>query len=55
MRGAGPPCHADSLITIPLVFTLSRPALHTLSVGMFSFIGQNSTAWTLVCAGAVKQ
>ncbi|GHJ41347.1 carbohydrate ABC transporter permease [Streptomyces sp. TS71-3] len=38
---------------IPLVFTLSRPDLHTLSVGMYSFLGQNSTDWTLLCAGSV--
>jgi hypothetical protein len=29
------------------------PRTPTLSVGMFNFIGQNSTAWTLVCAGSV--
>jgi ABC-type glycerol-3-phosphate transport system permease component len=38
---------------IPLVFTLSRPDLHTLSVGMYAFLGQNSTDWTLLCAGSV--
>ncbi|MFE1251195.1 carbohydrate ABC transporter permease [Streptomyces sp. NPDC058741] len=38
---------------VPLVLTLSRPDLHTLSVGMFSFLGENTTAWTLVCAGSV--
>ncbi|MFC1440121.1 carbohydrate ABC transporter permease [Streptacidiphilus sp. N1-10] len=38
---------------VPLVFTLSRPDLHTLTVGMFTFLGENSTAWTLVCAGSV--
>ncbi|MEV6109565.1 carbohydrate ABC transporter permease [Streptomyces sp. NPDC051940] len=38
---------------IPLVFTLSKPELHTLPVGMYSFIGQNSTDWTFLCAGSV--
>lgn len=36
----------------PLVFTLSRPELRTLSVGMFNFVGQSSREWTLMCAGA---
>ena len=38
---------------IPLVFTLSKPQLHTLPVGMYAFLGQNSTDWTLLCAGSV--
>ncbi|WP_020578116.1 carbohydrate ABC transporter permease [Actinopolymorpha alba] len=38
---------------IPLVFTLARPELRTLAVGMYSFIGENSTQWTLLCAGSV--
>ena len=38
---------------IPLVFTLSRPGLRSLAVGMYAFVGQNSTQWTLLCAGAV--
>lgn len=38
---------------IPLVFTLGQPELQTLAVGMFSFIGQNSTQWTYLCAGSV--
>jgi ABC-type glycerol-3-phosphate transport system permease component len=38
---------------IPLVFTLSRPELHTLAVGMYAFVGQNSTQWTYLCAGSV--
>lgn len=38
---------------IPLVFTLGRPELRTLAVGMYAFIGQNSTQWTLLCAGSV--
>ncbi|HEY2671798.1 MAG TPA: carbohydrate ABC transporter permease [Rugosimonospora sp.] len=38
---------------IPLVFTLGRPDLRTLAVGMYAFIGQNSTDWTLLCAGTV--
>lgn len=38
---------------IPLVFTLGNPDLRTLSVGMYAFIGQNSTHWTCLCAGSV--
>jgi ABC-type glycerol-3-phosphate transport system permease component len=37
---------------IPLVFTLSRPDLRTVSVGMYAFVGQQSTEWTLMCAAA---
>jgi ABC-type glycerol-3-phosphate transport system permease component len=38
---------------IPLVFTLGNPDLRTLAVGMYAFIGQNSTHWTYLCAGSV--
>jgi raffinose/stachyose/melibiose transport system permease protein len=38
---------------IPLVFTLGRPDMRTLAVGMYAFIGENSTDWTLLCAGTV--
>lgn len=38
---------------IPLVFTLGRPELRTLAVGMYAFIGENSTQWTLLAAGTV--
>jgi ABC-type glycerol-3-phosphate transport system permease component len=38
---------------IPLVFTLSKPELRTLPVGMYSFVGENSTDWTFLCAGSV--
>ncbi|MEV0713153.1 carbohydrate ABC transporter permease [Asanoa sp. NPDC050611] len=38
---------------IPLVFTLARPEQRTLSVGMYAFIGENSTQWTLLCAGSI--
>lgn len=37
---------------VPLVFTLGRPELRTLAVGMFAFVGENSRDWTLTCAGA---
>lgn len=36
----------------PLVFTLGRPELRTLAVGMFAFVGENSRDWPLMCAGA---
>ncbi len=35
-----------------LVFTLSRPELRTLAVGMYAFVGDASREWTLLCAGA---
>ncbi|MFF0268093.1 carbohydrate ABC transporter permease [Kribbella sp. NPDC004536] len=38
---------------VPLVFTLGRPELRTLAIGMYAFIGENSTDWTLLCAGTV--
>ena len=37
---------------IPLVFTLGRPDLRTVTVGMYAFVGQHSTDWTLMCAAA---
>jgi multiple sugar transport system permease protein len=36
----------------PLIFTLGRPELRTLGVGMFSFIGEYSTDWTGATAAA---
>jgi ABC-type glycerol-3-phosphate transport system permease component len=38
---------------IPLVFTLGVPELRTLAVGMYAFIGENSTNWTYLAAGSV--
>jgi len=38
---------------VPLIFTLGRPDLQTLTVGMASFITQNSTNWTYLCAGSI--
>lgn len=37
---------------IPLVFTLGRPELRTVAVGMYAFVGQHSTDWNLMCAAA---
>ena len=37
---------------IPLVFTLSRSDLRTVSVGMYAFMGEHSMSWTLLCAAA---
>jgi raffinose/stachyose/melibiose transport system permease protein len=37
---------------IPLVFTLGRPDLRTVPVGMYAFVGQNSIDWTLLSAAA---
>ncbi len=36
----------------PLVFTLGNPELRTLAVGMFAFVSEHSTDWSLMCAGA---
>ena len=38
---------------IPLVFTVGNPSLRTLAVGLYTFVGENSTGWTYVAAGAV--
>jgi raffinose/stachyose/melibiose transport system permease protein len=38
---------------IPLVFTLGNQSLRTIAVGMYAFVGENSTGWTYICAGAV--
>lgn len=38
---------------IPLVFTLGVPELRTLAVGLYAFIGEASTDWTLLCAASV--
>jgi ABC-type glycerol-3-phosphate transport system permease component len=37
---------------IPLVFTLSRPDLRTVAVGMYSLVGETATDWTILCAAA---
>ncbi|WP_235000370.1 carbohydrate ABC transporter permease [Virgibacillus dakarensis] len=41
-----------SAFLIPLVLTISRPELRTLAVGMLTFVGQRSTDWTGMAAGA---
>ncbi|CAH1191706.1 Diacetylchitobiose uptake system permease protein NgcG [Paenibacillus auburnensis] len=38
---------------VPLTFTLSKPSLRTLGVGMYNFFGTNSVDWTGLAAGAV--
>lgn len=38
---------------IPLVFTLARPELRTLGVGIYSFSGEFGTDWAGLAAGAV--
>lgn len=46
---------AWSTFFLPLVFTLSRPELRTLSVGMLSFRSQNSIDWPgLAAAGTLS-
>ncbi|MCZ8513879.1 carbohydrate ABC transporter permease [Paenibacillus filicis] len=37
---------------IPLIFTLNKPELRTLSVGMYSFIGEHAIDYTGMAAGA---
>ncbi|MCP4402573.1 MAG: carbohydrate ABC transporter permease [bacterium] len=37
---------------LPLIFTLSRPNLRTLAVGMVAFVGENSTDWPGMAAAA---
>ncbi|WP_226527237.1 carbohydrate ABC transporter permease [Metabacillus niabensis] len=37
---------------IPLVFTLNKPELRTLGVGMYQFVGENSIDWTGAAAAA---
>ncbi|OCT12551.1 sugar permease [Paenibacillus pectinilyticus] len=37
---------------VPLVFTLSKPELRTLAVGMTSFVAENSVDWTGMTAAA---
>lgn len=37
---------------VPLVFTLGRPDLRTLGVGMYGFYGQYTADWTGLAAGA---
>lgn len=38
---------------VPLVFTFAQPGMRTLAVGMYAFVGENSTNWTYLCAGSV--
>ncbi|MCL5962520.1 MAG: carbohydrate ABC transporter permease [Chloroflexi bacterium] len=38
---------------IPLVFTLGNESLRTLAVGLYAFVGENSTGWTYIAAGAI--
>ena len=38
---------------VPLVFTFAQPEMRTLAVGMYAFVGENSTNWTYLCAGSV--
>jgi len=37
---------------VPLVFTLNKPSLRTLGVGMYAFFGEGSSDWTGLCAAA---
>jgi multiple sugar transport system permease protein len=37
---------------LPLIFTLNKPELRTLGVGMYQFVGENSVDWTGMAAAA---
>ncbi|MDR6551051.1 carbohydrate ABC transporter permease [Paenibacillus qinlingensis] len=37
---------------VPLIFTLGKPELRTLGVGMYNFFGTNTVDWTGIAAGA---
>lgn len=37
---------------VPLIFTLGKPDLRTLGVGMYNFFGTNTVDWTGIAAGA---
>jgi multiple sugar transport system permease protein len=37
---------------VPLIFTLNKPGLRTLAVGMYSFAGENTIDWSGMAAGA---
>ena len=37
---------------VPLIFTLSKPGLRTLAVGMYSFAGEHTIDWSGMAAGA---
>lgn len=36
----------------PLVFTLNKPSLRTLGVGLYAFFGEGTSDWTGLCAAA---
>lgn len=38
---------------IPLIFTLNKPSLRTLAVGMYTFFGEESTDWAGLAAASV--
>ncbi len=37
----------------PVIFTLTKPELRTLAVGMFAFLGENTRDWTVMLAASV--
>jgi raffinose/stachyose/melibiose transport system permease protein len=38
---------------LPLVFTLGKPELRTLAIGVYAFVGENSRDWTAMCAATI--
>lgn len=38
---------------LPLVFTLGKPELRTLAIGVYAFVGENTRDWTALCAATV--
>ncbi len=45
--------HTWNEFNIPLVYTLSKPELRNLAVGMYAFQGEHSLDWTGFAAGSV--
>lgn len=38
---------------LPLVFTLGKPELRTLAIGVYAFVGENTRDWTAMCAATI--
>lgn len=38
---------------LPLVFTLSKPNLRTLAIGVYAFVGENTRDWPAMCAATM--
>jgi raffinose/stachyose/melibiose transport system permease protein len=38
---------------LPLVFTLAKPNLRTLAIGVYAFVGENTRDWPAMCAATI--